>query len=317
MPPRSLRGSQAGSQADRVSDRRHAEEGSAADSIAWGRGTRLPQQGGLGVRKRSGLSESGAVSALQLQRGDCMNWVLSPGEGISREGTRGDSEASCRALGRGADDRLKRSQEERLASSSGGSSFKSVVRGGALKVAALGRVSQSRGEALNGAALGRVSRSKGEALNGVALGRVSQSRGESVSGGVAAGGDGGEGLQAESWSGWRSGSPGMLAQSQAKQDTLVQVCGCDCEGGDADGCQFEKGADWSLFVLVGVPEGGFREGGGGAGGSTPKSIRKKIKPSCIYIHIINYIKWIWPTLSKHQCRSRWVQGSIFKAHFRL
>ena len=109
----------------------------------------------------------------------------------------------------------------------------------------------------------------------------------------------------------------MLAQSQAKQDTLVQVCGCDCEGGDADGCQFEKGADWSLFVLVGVPEGGFREGGGGAGGSTPKSIRKKIKPSCIYIHIINYIKWIWPTLSKHQCRSRWVQGSIFKAHFRL
>jgi hypothetical protein len=28
----------------------------------------------------------------------------------------------------------------------------------------------------------------------------------------------------------------------------------------------------TLFVLVGAPEGGFR-GGGGAGGSTPKSLR--------------------------------------------
>jgi len=39
----------------------------------------------------------------------------------------------------------------------------------------------------------------------------------------------------------------------------------------------------TFFVLVGVPEGGF--GGGGAGGSTPKSVRAfsppKKTPSCI------------------------------------
>jgi len=53
-----------------------------------------------------------------------------------------------------------------------------------------------------------------------------------------------------------------------------QFCNTSISGLDeyADGCLFEKGADWYPFCQVGALEVGFGGGGEGGGGSSPKII---------------------------------------------
>jgi hypothetical protein len=77
--------------------------------------------------------------------------------------------------------------------------------------------------------------------------------------------------------------------------TLQQVNLWLC-GEYADGCLFEKGAEWSLFVwvgAVGAPEGGFRRGG--VRGVQPK-IRTPVYSKFFYPPgvVMSFCFWLKP-----------------------